>query len=59
MRSEHHRMWQILLIQQDSVVTIPNHERRNTLSLQERTSNFFNAPAKRIFLSAFTLTGVN
>lgn len=52
-------MWQILLIQQDSVVTIPNHERRNTLSLQERTSNFFKAAAKRIFLSAFTLTGVN
>lgn len=40
MRSEHHRMWQILLIQQDSVVIISDHERRNTLSLQKRTSNF-------------------
>lgn len=37
MRSEHHRMWQILLIQQDSVVAIPNHERKNMLSFQKRT----------------------
>lgn len=59
MRSEHHRMWEILLIQHDSAVIIADHERRNTLSLQKRTSNFLNTMAKRIFSSPFTLTGIN
>lgn len=35
MRNEHHRMRQILLMQQDSVVTTLRHEARNAISSRE------------------------